>query len=85
MGVKEWSERLKEMIRTPQRDYPNDQSQNKNSHSPAHVRRYNAHSIGICYEGGLDAKASGLSAPDAGTVERSAYAALMKPASSQLM
>ena len=24
MGVKEWSERLKEMIRTPQRDYPND-------------------------------------------------------------
>ena len=24
MGVKEWSERLEEMIRTPQRDYPND-------------------------------------------------------------
>ena len=24
MGVKEWSERLKGMIRTPQRDYPND-------------------------------------------------------------
>lgn len=22
----------------------------------AHVRRYNAHSIGVCYEGGLDAK-----------------------------
>ena len=60
-------------------------SQNKNSHSPAHVRRYNAHSIGICYEGGLDATASGLSAPDAGTVEHCAYAALMKPASSRLM
>ena len=24
MGVKEWFERLEEMIRTPQRDYPND-------------------------------------------------------------
>ena len=51
----------------------------------AHARRYNAHSIGICYEGGLDAKVSGPSAPDAGTVERSAYAALMKPASSRLV
>ena len=26
------------------------------SESGAHARRYNAHSIGICYEGGLDAK-----------------------------